>query len=159
MKRILLLVILTFSMSYAFSQSYTTSAGIRFGTFQGVQIKHFLQDGQAIEGLVSTRWNGIIVSGLYEFQKPFKSSDTESLYWYMGGGAHVGYWGAGYYYADKDDVAGVLGLDFIAGLEYEIPEVPFTASLDWKPSINLVGEVGERRFWPLGGGLSFRYTF
>ncbi len=136
-----------------YGQLYNTGVGARLGFFNGLTVKHFLQEGNAIEGILSTRWDGFIITGLYEFQRPF--SDVNNLEWYYGGGAHIGFWQHGRYYNDAD-VNSVFGLDLILGAEYTIDEIPFSLSLDWKPAFNLIGST---QWWGDGVALSIRYTF
>jgi hypothetical protein len=137
----------------ASGQLYNTGVGARLGFFNGITVKHFLQEGHALEGILSTRWNGLIITGLYEIQRPF--TDVTNLEWYYGGGAHVGFWQEGRYRSDLE-ASSVFGLDLILGVEYTIDEVPFSVSLDWKPGFNI---LGDNRWWGDGVALSIRYTF
>jgi hypothetical protein len=137
----------------ASGQLYNTGVGARLGFFNGITVKHFLQEGHAVEGILSTRWEGFIITGLYEIQRPF--TDVNNLEWYYGGGAHIGFWRAGRYRFDSE-ASSVFGLDLILGIEYTIDEVPFSVSLDWKPGFNI---LGDNRWWGDGVALSIRYTF
>lgn len=140
------------------AQEYKTGIGARLGTFNGLTIKHFVGESNAIEGLASFRWDGFIITGLYEWQKPLVA-DVDGLDYYLGFGAHIGSWGNGrnkYWNNDnRDDGFTIVGVDFIAGLEYTFQEVPFSLSLDWKPAINF----GGYGWWSDGVALSIRYTF
>lgn len=138
----------------ASGQLYETGVGARLGYFNGLTVKHFLQEGRAVEGILSTRWNGFIATGLYEFQRPF--SDAGNLEWYYGGGAHIGFWQTGSYPHGTADTRSVIGLDLILGVEYTFDEFPFCLSLDWKPAFNLIGDT---EWWPDAFALSVRYTF
>jgi len=137
----------------AHGQLYNTGVGARLGFFNGLTVKHFVNQGQAVEGILSTRWNGFIITGLYEFQRPF--SDVNNLEWFYGAGAHVGFWQSGRYHYDSD-ASSVFGVDLILGVEYTFDEVPFSVSLDWKPAFNL---LGNHTWWGDGAALSIRYTF
>ena len=150
-KKLFVAVLFLLLTGYAFGQNYQNSAGIRLGAFPGISLKHFLQEGHAIEGALSTRWEGVLIAGMYEIHQPL--ADVPDLYWYIGGGAHIGMWNARW----EDDVAGpVLGASFILGLEYVFPTVPFTISLDWNPAVNI---IGPDPIWFDNGALSFRYRF
>jgi len=141
------------------AQPYNTSAGIRLGLFNGLTVKHFIEPDRALEGLLSWRWDGFVVTGLYEFQKPLNIEGVSNLDWYIGGGAHIGFWGANNYYygpADRVNSYTVGGLDFILGMEYTFDEVPITLSLDWKPAFNI---FGDSHWWGDGGAFSVRYVF
>ncbi len=153
---VLLFIIFLFSAGgglTAYGQLYKTGVGARVGFFNGLTVKSFMQEGRAIEGILATRWNGFILTGLYELQRPFP--DVNNLEWYAGGGAHVGFWGNGTgRYAGSTE--SVFGLDLILGVEYTFDEFPFSASIDWKPAFNVVGTTG---WWGDGLALSIRYTW
>jgi len=138
----------------AHGQLYKTGVGARLGFFNGLTVKHYLHQGRAVEGILSTRWDGIFITGLYEFQRSFP--DVNNLEWFYGGGAHIGFWdgrrGPGLY----GETHSAVGLDLIIGLEYTFDEVPFSASVDWKPAFNIIGRTG---WWGDGVALSVRYTF
>lgn len=158
MKKIFVFVLFVLVLSAgsglsAFGQLYNTGVGARVGFFNGLTVKHFMQEGRAIEGILATRWNGFIITGLYEYQREFP--DVANLEWFVGGGAHVGFWrdGTGRF---ADETVSVFGLDLILGVEYTFDEIPFSASLDWKPAFNLVGRTS---WWGDGLALSIRYTF
>jgi hypothetical protein len=137
----------------ASAQLYNTGVGARVGFFNGLTVKHFMQEGRAIEGIIATRWNGFILTGLYEWQREFP--DVNNLEWFVGAGAHFGTWrdGRGRF---ADENVSVFGLDLIIGVEYTFDEIPFSASLDWKPAFNLIGRTS---WWGDGLALSIRYTF
>jgi hypothetical protein len=137
----------------SYGQLYNTGVGARLGWFNGLTVKHFFRDGQAIEGILTTRWNGFILTGLYEYQRQFP--DVNNLEWFVGGGAHVGAWDADRY-GRNENTSSAFGLDLIIGVEYTFDEFPFSASLDWKPAFNL---IGDNRLWGDGIALSIRYTF
>lgn len=151
---IALFVLLISSSVIANAQNYKTGIGGRFGFFSGLSLKHFIQRDNALEGLLSFRWNGFIITGLYEYQKPLKG--VNNLDWYVGIGGHVGFWDGGdYYYHYYNDAHSVFGIDLIGGLEYSFKEVPFNIGLDWKPAFNL---IGDDHLWFDGLALSLRYT-
>lgn len=136
---------------------YNNAIGVRFGLAPGLTIKHALGNNQAIEGIFSSRWRGFLVIGLYEIH--FPAFATENLRWYVGIGGHVGAWSDRYDrhpWFDNGDGGVAIGVDFIGGLEYTIPNAPINFSVDWKPGFNLIGYTG---WWYDGGGLSIRYCF
>jgi hypothetical protein len=145
-----LFVIVGFSsISYA---QYETGLGARLGFFNGLTAKHFLNEQNAIEGILSFRWDGFIVTGLYEWQKPFP--DVSNLDWFIGGGAHIGFWGEGKYNWGTYQTYTIVGVDFIIGLEYIFENAPVSLSLDWKPAFNIIGFTN---WWGDGMALSVRY--
>lgn len=153
---VITLLIISFFGVESFGQQYKTGLGIRLGTFSGITVKHFIKPQNALEGLLSFRWNGFVITGLYEWQKPIK--EVNNLDWYIGCGAHIGFWDGSNYYYHGNNNAGhtVVGIDGIIGLEYSFDGAPFSIGLDWKPAINLVGDT---HWWGDGIGLSFRYDF
>lgn len=138
------------------SAQYTTAIGIRGALSPGFTIKHHLDSEIALEGILVTRWNGVIFTGLWE--KHFPALGVDNLRWYLGGGAHIGIWSSTSTNNPwfESDGAIVIGLDGIGGLEYTLPDFPLNFSLDWKPGFNLIGHQG---FWSDDGALSIRYCF
>ncbi len=152
-----LLLTLTATLSIQ-AQNYRTGLGARLGFFNGITVKHFVGSSNAIEGIAAFRWGGFALTGLYEWQKPIKGA--HGLDYFLGLGGHIGVWhNDRYYWYDRDRRDGhfsIVGVDFIAGLEYTLKEVPFNFGLDWKPAFNL---IGDRHWWGDGVALSIRYTF
>lgn len=156
-KSILIIITLAFTIQhYASGQNYNTGIGVRLGSFTGITAKHFMSPVNALEGLLSFRWDGFIITGLYEWQKPIPS--VEGLDWEIGGGAHIGFWNGNSYYWRPDNggtTSAVFGLDFILGMEYTFRQAPFTVGLDWKPAFNLIGDY---HWWGDGVALSVRFN-
>lgn len=155
----ILLLVIGFITLTGQAQNYNTAVGARLGYFNGITLKHFVSESNALEGIASFRWNGFIITGLYEWQKPIRGA--QGLDYELGLGAHIGAWGDrdNKFWDDGDgpldESFTIVGLDFIAGLEYTFAEVPFNVSLDWKPAFNF----GGYRWWGDGLALSIRYTF
>lgn len=137
------------------AQPYSTALGIRIGIDNGITVKHFLNDKNAVEGIVAF-YKGINVTGLYEWQMP-KVFKVDQLDWYFGVGAHVGFWDKSKEPYNEEDggTQGVIGVDGVIGLEYNFAEVPIGIGLDARPIVNLIGDDG---FW-IEAGLSVRYNF
>ncbi len=154
-KLFLILVLLSTGISYSFSQDYSTAAGIRGGFFNGFTVKHFLNESAAAEGILSFRYRGIRITGLYEIHQ--EAFQEERLKFYYGGGAHVAFYnGYNSRWTGSRSNTAVIGIDGIVGLEYTLSEFPINLGLDWKPYFNLVGYTG---FGGDGGALSIRYVF
>jgi hypothetical protein len=137
-------------------QDYIDALGFRGGYPLGITYKHFIGDNSALEGILSTRWRGFNLTALYELHaNAFK---VDGLNWYFGGGAHIGHWAYydGIKWLDAGESATVLGVDGILGIEYNIKEFPLNLSLDWKPTMNLIGYSG---FWGDEVAISVRYRF
>jgi len=148
-------IIMICVVAFSNAQDYNTGIGLRGGLSNGLTIKHFLGEKTAIEGILSSRWKGFNITGLYEIHK--QAFDTERLNWYYGVGGHVGFWNGNDvdWVNDNDDYT-VIGIDGILGLEYNFKEIPINLSVDWKPAMNIIGYSG---FWGDGGALSIRYIF
>lgn len=156
MRRFVMTLVVVLSLvSMSEAQDYTTGVGLRGGVSGGISVKHFLDYNTAVEGIVSMRWEGFALTALYE--KHAGAFDVYGLNWFYGAGAHIGFWdGNNAYWANDDKSYTVIGIDGILGLEYNIGSIPFNVSLDWKPSLNIIGYSG---FWADGGAVSIRYVF
>jgi hypothetical protein len=153
-KNLLISLISVFSVLYGTAQDYKTGIGIRGGLSNGLTVKHFISENTALEGILTTRWRGFNVTGLYEIHNNTK---VNRLNWYFGAGAHIGFWnGDNVKWANDNNDYTVIGIDGILGIEYNFEALPFNLSLDWKPAINLIGHTG---FWGDGGAFSLRYIF
>jgi hypothetical protein len=128
------------------SSSYRTAVGVKF--YPGaISVKHFLNDN-AVEGLASFWRGGVRFTGLYELHFPLLQ--VEGLQWYVGPGAHLGF------YDDKRyDGSVFFGIDGVLGVDYKIPGAPLNVSLDWNPSFEF-GDGADFQSW---GGLGVRFTF
>jgi hypothetical protein len=153
MRKFILSLILIVSIAVMVNaQDYKTGIGLRGGLSNGLTIKHFVSDKAAFEGLLSTRWQGFDITGLYEIHN--QAFDVEQLNWYYGFGAHIGTYNASN--VPWKTSGTVVGVDGILGIEYSFKEAPINIGVDWKPAFNL---VGNSQFWGDGGALSIRYIF
>ena len=168
-KYFLAVAFITFTFS-AFSQAdYKTAIGLRAAPSYGITLKHFLSSQSAIEGIISPRPHGFLITGLYEYHATAFSVDA--LNWYFGFGGHVGFWGADHFHVhsknhnhwyyhddhfdhDHDNVFG--GVDMILGLEATFTKLPLNLSLDWKPGMNFINAHG---FFFNDVGISIRFAF
>jgi hypothetical protein len=130
------------------SSTYKTALGVKVWDGGGISFKQFVSGRNAVE-LVGYFWNrGSRITGLYEVHGPI--SGATGLQWYIGPGAHIGFYNTKY----GDGV--FIGVDGVLGLDYKFNNAPINISLDWQPSI----EFGDNRgFVGSWGGLSIRYTF
>jgi len=161
-KRAALCVLAAIAVSSANAQSmgseYKTALGVKF--FPGaISIKHFVSPAHAFEGLGYFYHDGFRFTGLYEIHGNF--AGATGLKWYIGPGAHIGMWNRTWRNKNKGLVYTgpqnyTIGVDGVLGLDYKFNGAPINVSLDWQPSINL---VGYGSFEPGWGGLAIRYTF
>jgi hypothetical protein len=132
--------------------TYKTALGVKVWDGGGISIKHFINKKAALEGIAYFWGNGVRITGLYELHYPVK--DAAGLQWYIGPGAHLGFYNRGN--KNRYDDGTFIGIDGVLGLDYKINNAPINLSLDWNPSI----EFGDGRgFWGGWGGLGVRYTF
>ena len=136
------------------AQDYKTGLGLRAGSSWGLTVKHFESSKAALEGILAFRWEGFGATGLYEVHN--KAFEVDHLYWYYGGGAHIGFYnGDNVSWGTNGTVYTVIGIDGILGIEYTFREAPINIGIDWKPALNLIGYYG---LWS-EGAISVRYVF
>ena len=144
MKKIVVIFLIVFSLgTISYAQDYNTGIGLRGGFSSGLTVKHFIGSKSALEGILSSRWRGFQITGLYEIHNHF--FDVERMKWYFGFGGHIGFWNGDYthhYWGEPGTTYTVVGIDGILGLEYSFSEVPINIGLDWKPAFNIVGYSG-----------------
>ncbi|BAV08233.1 hypothetical protein FLA_4266 [Filimonas lacunae] len=132
---------------------YQTAIGVK--VYPGaLSFKTFTNDNTAIEGLAYFWSNGFRATGLYEIHGDIEGA--EGLKWYVGPGAHLGFYNNNWKDKYPDRSSGIaLGIDGVLGLDYKISGAPINISLDWQPSLNLIGYSYFEGGW---GGLGIRYT-
>lgn len=138
----------------ALGSDYKTAVGLKYYP-AGLTAKTFIQSNTAIEGLLLF-WNyGIRVTGLYEIYGNINNVD--GLKWYVGPGAHLGFWNNKWTDKFPERDGGVqFGIDGVAGLDYKIKGAPVNVSLDWQPSFTFIGYNYFEGGW---GGIGIRYAF
>jgi len=155
-----LIVLLLTAVPAFVNGQYQTAAGIRINGNYGISLRHMVSGSNSIEGLLQTRWRGMMLTGLYQANFPVFSEP--GFRFYMGAGGHIGFRNREYHpwwkdkESRKDDPAAVIGIDGQIGLEYTFSKIPLNLSIDWKPAINL---IGANYLWGGDGALSVRYVF
>jgi hypothetical protein len=132
---------------------YNHALGVKFPGGLSLTYKKFITDTRNLEAQLTAWHEGFRVAGLYEFN--FYTFDkVPELSWFVGPGAHIGFWKSSYEktYNSTADV----GIDGIIGLDYKFKDAPINVSVDWEPSVTLIGSAG---FTPVFGGIAIRYTF
>jgi hypothetical protein len=155
MRKVLMLSAILLTATVVFSQSksasgssYKNAVGVKVWDGGGISYKHFFNEKNAGE-LIGYFWGqGTRITGLYEIHGPI--TGASGLQWYIGPGAHVGF------YNTKNGGGSFIGVDGVLGLDYKFKGAPINMSLDWQPSF----EFGDNRgFVGSWGGLGIRYTF
>jgi len=158
MKKILLFGIIVIvgvtAKAQSMGSSYTTALGVKFYP-GGISLKHFMQPNKAIEGLGYFYSDGVRFTGLYEIHGDI--TGAEGLRWYVGPGAHIGFWNDEWKRDNpRRDDGVIIGIDGVVGLDYKIKGAPINLSVDWQPSFTFVGYNYFEGGW---GGLGIRFTF
>lgn len=149
--------VILFIFFFAISLSGTAqekTLGLRLGWGGGISYVQSITDEQDLELILSPRWGGIILTGLYERKVPLSS---ESWNWYYGGGLHGGYHHRNNYVGEGfngDPLYINLGFDLIVGIKYRFDSFPIEVSADYKPSIEL---LATRNLLLEEFGISCRY--
>jgi len=128
--------------------AYQTALGVKVWDGGGISLKHFINGNNALEFIGYFWRQGVRITGLYEIHGPI--SGAPGLQWYIGPGAHIGF------YNTRNGDGSFIGIDGVLGLDYKFKGAPINMSLDWQPSF----EFGDNRgFVGSWGGLGIRYTF
>jgi hypothetical protein len=135
------------------SQDYTTALGVKF--YPGaISLKHFVNDKNALEGIGYFWERGGRITGLFEIHGDI--SGAKGLKWYIGPGAHIGFYNAWYYNNKNYNRGTYFGIDGVLGLDYKVNNAPLNLSLDWQPSFEFGYGPGFTGNW---GGFAIRYVF
>ena len=144
-----MLAIGTFAQQESGSQ-YKSALGVKISAGGAVTYKTFVTSTNAIEAQGMYFNEGVRIAALYEFHF-YSFQGVPGLAWYVGPGAHVGFWrkSAQVAYNSRMDV----GIDGVIGLDYKVPTLPLNISLDWQPGFSVLGAGLQPQF----GGLGIRY--
>jgi hypothetical protein len=138
--KILFLLILAFIAFELSAQNYTRDVGFRVGDFFSAGYRQFLEDDNALEGIISGGRKGAKLTVLKEHSIPALGRISENLHFTYGYGAH-----AGFRYMDRYKVLNrtyaldeyrfmpLIGLDGLIAVEYRFAELPFIMSFDLMP--------------------------
>src|ERR1700712_750316 len=143
-----LFVICLFFATSLHAQDYKVGLGIRFSDASptlsnSVSVKYFLNESNAIDGLISFGGSRFGIGGLYEIHAPINA--TPGLKWYYGAGGYVGF-------QNHDTYLGPTG---VVGLDYKFQNIPLNLSLDWKPELDIIPRIN---FVPDAFGLPALFT-
>ena len=155
MKRTLTIMLLLVAITVgAQAQSYKSAIGLRGGDPFGVTFKTFISNINALELIVGSGYwgNEFAITGFYQWQKP--TDWTPNLDWFIGPGAHLGFWNE----SSKEEYGTgvVIGVDGIIGLEYTLDDIPLNFSVGLGPTFQFTSGPGWY-YW--NGGFAVRYVF
>ncbi len=144
----------TRTQAQALGSDYRTAIGVKFWP-GALTVKHFIKDDAALEGLFNFWNHGFRFTGLYEFHGDINSAP--GLKWYVGPGAHIGWYSDRYWRRDRyyDDGAASFGIDGVLGLDYKIRNAPIALSLDVNPYVEFL----HGAYVDVWGGLGIKFTF
>ena len=151
----ILLIVTSQLSAQSMGSSYQTAIGVKF--YPGsLSIKHFTSDNVALEGLLNFWDHGFRFTGLYELHGDV-SGDAPGLKWYVGPGAHIGWYNGGWYRGDNyySNGSASFGIDGVLGLDYKINGAPIDLSLDVQPYFELLNHP----YFDVWGGIGIRYAF
>lgn len=145
MKKIILITLLFNAISsIGWSQHYSTAIGIKGGypSLGGIDVKHFLSSGLAVEGTIGGYSNTMLITAMIELQKSLP--EPTGLDWYLGVGPTLG--------VNSGTI--ILSANGVIGIDYTFQDFPLNLSLDTGPVLSL-SPIG----FGWGGGLAIRYAF
>lgn len=172
MKKVFLSLLLVAGLATtASAQKVQKAFGVRLGYGAELSYQHPFGGNNRLEidgglyGFNNKYYTSAFVSGIYQWVNPIQ----DGFNWYAGFGPQLGlysykdnyYWDAN----KKEYVEGTgsktdfaLALAGQLGVEYNFPSVPFQISLDWRPAVRILPNMGDA-FMYEGIGLGLRYRF
>jgi hypothetical protein len=160
MKKILCSVLVISGLFFAqnlSAQDYKTALGVRLSSSpaivsNSISLKQFLNERTAIEALFSFG-DPLALGALVEVHKPLGS---QGIRWFYGGGGYIGFVKEFNQEKNRDETEVNFGAQGVIGLDYKFVNLPLNLSLDWKPELNIVGDIN---FEPAAVGFTARFTF
>lgn len=155
MKKMLALVLVLSAITVgakaqSMGRSYKTALGVKVWDGAGITFKTFVAPNNALEVVGYFYRDGARLTGLYEIHGDI--SGAPGLKWYIGPGAHLGFYNKEVHGNDRT----IAGIDGVLGLDYKVNRAPINFSIDWQPSFEFADGRGFAGSW---GGLGIRYTF
>ncbi len=155
MKTLLPLLLLLLVSIPCFSQksmgTYDWGIGVKYHP-AAVSVKKYTSKGDALEMLLSKYDEGYRATLLLELSPNIDPKKT--IRYVLGPGFHLAY--RENKYKGRNDKNPVIGVDFIFGVEWKIPKIPFSIQVDYQPSFDIVGYNEGYTDW---GGVTLRYTW
>lgn len=151
----LILAGVLFNITLFAQRDYSTGIGLRGSPFYGFTVKQFVTNQTAFEFIISSKWDGLMIDGLYEFHH--NTFNTSNFNLFYGAGGHAGWWSPDVvehpWFEPDEHIS--FGVNAIGGIEYAFDEIPFSVSVDWKPLLVIVEDPG---FYFDNLGFSIRYN-
>lgn len=138
----------------AMGSDYKNAIGGRFGAYNGITFKTFVNNQAALDFILNFRskkeYSTFRLNGLYEIHSEI--NNAPGLRWYYGVGAGIG----SFKWKHTDESELFLSVDGVLGLDYKFNGAPINLSLDWKPAIQITPDT---EFDGAGIGFSIRFAF
>lgn len=169
MKKLYLFITICLIASFSSFAQYKYGIGARVGleTSLGIDFKQYLDNRVYGELIGTSRWGGYSGTALFAFSQSINKSTLHStaLYWFLGGGVHVGRYDgrqyvkdlhdqSNYHYNNTGDIVYAFGVDVVVGLEYEF-RAPFSIALEARPYYTIVNPSPDY----FDAALTLRYVF
>lgn len=172
MKQVYLIISILILSFNGFAEEPVKAVGIRGGLSSGFEYRVFSGDLTSYKVLISTRKQGLQLTGMKEFHVPDAFDiDQEEFTFVYGFGAHAGFesWHREYYRDNLDYTfpptlyrerrsGPIAGLDGLAAIEYSVREIPLVFGVEVKPYFNLFGE-NFFQIQPFDFAFTVKYTF
>lgn len=166
MKQITLIINLLFLTIISYAEEPVKAIGVRGGLSSGFEYRVFSGKLTSYKVLLSARNQGLQLTGMKEFHVPAFEMDQEGFNLVYGIGVHAGFESWNYYH--KDNISQtriserrsgpVLGMDALAGIEYNVPDIPLVFGIEVKPYSNLFGKHFFQ-LQPFDFAFTVKYTF
>lgn len=168
MKQIYSLILFFLIAVPVFAQGPEKAIGIRGGLSSGFEYRVFSDNQTSYKALLSTRKQGLQLTGMKEYHVPGAFDFYEDLSFIYGFGAHAGFesWHVvryvnNYPYSNsyvERKTGPIAGLDGLAAVEYTIPQIPLVVGIEVKPYFNLFGK-DFFQLQPFDFAFTVKYTF
>ena len=137
------------SQAQNMGSNYKTAIGAKGyfgdGSIGGINIKHFMNNSNALEGGVYFRSNFVLLEGMYEWHG--QVAGAQGLHWYTGPGAWLGFVTKG-----ESDV--LFALKGTLGLDYKFTGAPINVAFDVNPTFSLTPSTN----FDFYAGIAFRFA-
>ena len=160
MKKSGLILALFLMVSVAFAQRgnqkwYLHAVGVSTGNsiynfmpILGMSYDRFVSNQNSIELILSSDLaTGTEITGYYKYIKSIPGVPA-SVRWYCGVGIHAAKW---------DATGNTGGPDGLLGIGYTFDQLPFNATFDWRPSVNIGSDNTAYVLVPTKFALTARY--
>jgi hypothetical protein len=165
MRRSTLLAIGLFLVGVINAQNYTRDAGVRVGDYFSATCRQFVEEDQALEGILFIGRHGMTITVLKEFFQPALGHISENLYFQYGYGPHLGFRYTDHYKVlnrsyqlEEYRFTPLLGINGLVGLEYRFSEFPILISIDLRPYFEYSTiEIFSMYLQSVGVSLKYRF--